>query len=117
MAGMGGAQARTPAGSAPASVHHWEYALVLSTLEFCSTSVSKFQESRYVQYELSRHIIEMTEHAVVQGRCKVQTKNYRWRDAKEGGDDSAESKPVLNIELEYEVRGNDGDPAVLMIHG
>eukprot|EP00729_Bicosta_minor_P009133 gene9133-18322_t len=59
----------------------------------------------------------MTEHAVVQGRCKVQTKNYRWRDAKEGGDDSAESKPVLNIELEYEVRGNDGDPAVLMIHG
>lgn len=59
----------------------------------------------------------MTEHAVVQGRCKVQTKNYRWRDAREGGDDSAESKPVLNIELEYEVRGNDGDPAVLMIHG
>lgn len=47
----------------------------------------------------------------------MQTKNYRWRDAKEGGDDSAESKPVLNIELEYEVLGNDGDPAVLMIHG
>lgn len=113
MAGMGGAQARTPAGSAPASEHHWEYALVLSTLEFCSTSVSKFQEStNCIQY-----YIEMTEHAVVQGRCKVQTKNYRWRDAKEGGDDSAESKPVLNIELEYEVRGNDGDPAVLMIHG
>lgn len=111
MAGMGGAQARTPAGTAPASVHHWEYALVLSTLEFCSTQFLNSKSLRIV------HIIEMTEHAVVQGRCKVQTKNYRWRDAKEGGDDSAESKPVLNIELEYEVRGNDGDPAVLMIHG
>lgn len=112
MAGMGGAQARTPAGTAPASVRHWEYALVLSTLEFAVLQFLNSKSLRIIAY-----YIEMTEHAVVQGRCKVQTKNYRWRDAKEGGDDSAESKPVLNIELEYEVRGNDGDPAVLMIHG
>ena len=55
----------------------------------------------------------MTMEEVSRGRCKVQTKNYKWRN----GDDDAEDKRVLNLELEYEVLGKDTDPAVLLIHG
>ena len=61
--------------------------------------------------KLSKLVLTMEE--VSRGRCKVQTKNYKWRN----GDDDAEDKRVLNLELEYEVLGKDTDPAVLLIHG